>query len=397
MKPPSAGVGSSMKQPSGSTLDRLPPGQLHELPDPARAAPERLEREIRAVAQSPVVSAILEVADALLMILNPQRQIVAFNSRVTGIQSPEALLGRRPGEAVGCSSGLGPGGCGTGAACASCGALGAILACQARARTVESECLIRTDRPDGAALEFNVRATPIDIEGSRFTVVSLRDISSEKRREVLEQVFFHDVLNTVAGLRGWAQRLQLGPVDLSRVGERIDFLTHEIEREIGDHRAVLLAENGALVPARESFRTGALLQDVAAVFSSHPAAGDRRLELGPPAEDLELVSDRSLLLRVLVNMVRNAFEATASGRAVRIGCQALPGGVRLSVHNDEAIPREVQVRIFQRSFSTKAPRGRGLGTYSMKLFGERYLGGQVSFTSTPEAGTEFAIVLPATR
>ena len=75
------------------------------------------------------------------------------------------------------------------------------------------------------------------------------------------------------------------------------------------------------------------------------------------------------------------------------GLQAGYGGA-FFVHNDEAIPREVQARIFQRSFSTKAQRGRGLGTYSMKLFGERYLGGEVSFTSTPEAGTEFAIVLP---
>jgi signal transduction histidine kinase len=383
-----------MKEPNDN-FDRLPPGELHALPDPAVASADTLERQLRDVTHSPVVTAILEIVDAALLVLNPQRQIVAFNSRVAGIRSPEQLLGRRPGDVLGCTSAAGPGGCGTGAACATCGALGAILACQARARPVESECLIRTDVAEGGALEFNVRASPIEIEGSRFTVVSLRDISSEKRREVLEQVFFHDVLNTVAGLRGWAQRLQLGPVDLSRVGERIDFLTQEIEREIGDHRAVLQAEKGALVPAREGFRTAELLHDVAAVFSSHPAARDRRLELGPPADDVELVSDRSLVMRVLVNMVRNAFEATASGRAVRLGCWAQPHAVRISVHNEEAIPREVQARIFQRSFSTKALRGRGLGTYSMKLFGERYLGGAVSFTSTPEAGTEFAIVLPA--
>ncbi len=383
-----------MKQPSVDVV-RLPSGQRHELPDPARASAERLERNVRAVAQSPVVSAILEVSDSTLMVLNPERQIVAFNSRVAGVRSPEQLLGRRMGDALGCLDAAGVGGCGTGAACATCGALGAVLACQARALPVESECLIRTDVAEGGALEFNVRATPIDVDGTRFTVVSLRDISGEKRREVLEQVFFHDVLNTVAGLRGWAQRLQLGPVDLSRVGERIDFLTQEIEREIGDHRAVLQAEKGALVPSREGFRTGDLLGDVLAVFSSHPAARDRRLELGPPEDDVELVSDRSLLLRVLVNMIRNAFEATAAGRTVRLRCQALPMGVRLAVHNDEAMERDVQARIFRRSFSTKARHGRGLGTYSMKLFGERYLGGAVSFTSTPEAGTVFTIRLPA--
>jgi len=54
----------------------------------------------------------------------------------------------------------------------------------------------------------------------------------------------------------------------------------------------------------------------------------------------------------------------------------------------------VQARIFQRSFSTKAVRGRGLGTYSMKLFGERCLGGEVSFGSATGTGTVFSIRLP---
>ena len=54
----------------------------------------------------------------------------------------------------------------------------------------------------------------------------------------------------------------------------------------------------------------------------------------------------------------------------------------------------MSVRIFQRSVSTKAERGRGLGTYGMKLLGERYLGGEVSFVSTEEAGTTFSVRLP---
>jgi signal transduction histidine kinase len=56
---------------------------------------------------------------------------------------------------------------------------------------------------------------------------------------------------------------------------------------------------------------------------------------------------------------------------------------------------EVQARIFQRSFSTKAQRGRGLGTYSMKLLGERYLGGAVSFVSAAGTGTVFSVTLPS--
>jgi signal transduction histidine kinase len=334
------------------------------------------------------------VADAVLLVLNPERQIVGFNSRVADVQAPDVVAGRRIGEALGCVNASGPGGCGTTPACETCGALGAILGCSERVRPVEAECLIRTDGAPGRALELNVRATPVTVEDTRFTVVSLRDISSEKRREVLEQIFFHDVQNTVAGLRGWAHRLQKPGGDPQRAGERIGFLAGQVEREILDHRALVRAESGTLVAERAPLWTGALLRDVAVVFARHPVARERHLELGPPGEDVELASDRGLLLRVLVNMVRNAFEATPAGGSVRIACEREGRAVRVAVHNDGVIAPEVQARIFQRSFSTKAARGRGLGTYSMKLLGERYLGGEVSFVSTPETGTVFSIRLP---
>jgi signal transduction histidine kinase len=70
--------------------------------------------------------------------------------------------------------------------------------------------------------------------------------------------------------------------------------------------------------------------------------------------------------------------------------------VRFLVHNDGVIAPEVQLRVFQRSFSTKA-RGRGLGTYGMKLLGERVLGGEVSFRSEPASGTTFLLTLPLDR
>lgn len=373
--------------------ERLPPGSRHDLPDPRRADRQCLAQEIRAVAQSPVVTAVLEAADAALLVLNPERQIVGFNSQVDQIRAPDDVLGLRLGEALGCVNAQGPGGCGTSPPCTTCGVLGAVLGSQERGRPLEAECLIETDRDPGPPLELNVRATPVSVEGTRFTVVSLRDISSEKRREALEQIFFHDVLNTVAGLRAWSQRVRRsggGPAS-----ERLEFLSGRLEREILDHRALLLAESGALVPERSPLRTGELLRDVAAVFSGHPVARDRGLEIGPAADDAELVSDRSLLLRVVINMVRNAFEATSAGGVVRLSCERDGAAVRLLVHNEAEIAPEVQARIFRRSFSTKAERGRGLGTYSMKLFGERYLGGEVSFASAPGAGTVFSIRLPA--
>ncbi len=371
---------------------RLATGERHTLPDERRASPEDVARHVALVGRSPIVKALLDAVDATLLVLNGQRQLVAWNeSRRDGVLP----LGVRPGELLGCANAQSGGGCGTTPMCETCGALGAILGCEASG-PVASECVIST--PARGALELDVRATQVRLEGEPFTVVTLRDVSAAKRREALEQIFFHDLLNTASGIRGWAWHLGRPGADVRKTGERLDVLSRQLEREIRDHRALVLAEEGALVPSPAPVRAEELLDEVAAHLSQHTAGEGRQVETSASDPELALDTDRALLARVLVNMVRNALEASSPGGTVRLRCETERGGsdrpIRFSVHNAGAIPAHVQARIFQRSFSTKG-RGRGLGTYGMKLIGERYLGGKVSFTSTPEAGTTFTIAVPA--
>jgi hypothetical protein len=380
--------------PAGEPIVRLPPGHRTPLPHSRRADAATLQREVQLASHSPIVTAVLEVSDTILLVLNPERQIVAFNGRVPRREGAE-LRGLRPGEAFGCVNACGPGGCGGSVACETCGALGAIVGCQVRRAAVEAECTIRSEGPAGTQYEFHARAAPVTIEGTDFTVLSLRDISGEKRRQILEQLFFHDVLNTVAGLRSWAELLERASIDPRRAAERIDLLSRQLEREIRDQRALLDAENGTLVPQWAPLDTGEVQRDLAATFAGHPLARERRLELDLEGPGLAFTSDRALVVRTLVNAVVNALEATPAGETVRCWAESgADGGVRFHVRNAGVMPAEVRVRVFQRSFSTKAARGRGLGTYSMKLFGERCLGGTVSFVSDAERGTVFTLALP---
>ena len=96
-------------------------------------------------------------------------------------------------------------------------------------------------------------------------------------------------------------------------------------------------------------------------------------------------------------MTANALEATPAGGEIRVSCEPDAGVVTFRVRNAGVMPPEVQAGVFHRSFSTKARRGRGLGTYSMKLLGERYLRGSVGFASNEAEGTVFWIRLPSVR
>ena len=93
-------------------------------------------------------------------------------------------------------------------------------------------------------------------------------------------------------------------------------------------------------------------------------------------------------------MLTNAFEATETGGEVRLWFELDEEWCGFCVWNEKCIPDEIRLRIFQRNFSTKQGTGRGLGTYSMKLFGEQFLKGKVDFETSPQKGTVFRLTLP---
>ena len=136
-----------------------------------------------------------------------------------------------------------------------------------------------------------------------------------------------------------------------------------------------------------------LLQEVTDTYDSQPFADRRHIRVDENAQRIVFTSDKTLLQRVIGNMLKNALEASGSGDTVTLGCEMRGDRIEFRVHNPNPMPREIQLQVFQCSFSTKGP-GRGIGTYSMKLLSERYLQGNVSFTSSAEAGTVFRARYP---
>ena len=71
------------------------------------------------------------------------------------------------------------------------------------------------------------------------------------------------------------------------------------------------------------------------------------------------------------------------------------GDVLITVHNESAMPEDVRLQVFQRSFSTKGGKGRGIETYSIGLLSERCLQATVGFSPSTAEGTRFWVKLPA--
>lgn len=364
-----------------------------------RASEQVLLHESALVVGSELIRTLLDAMPDFLLVLNEQRQIVTVNQRLLaafGVEKPEQLLGLRPGEALGCMHVPdGPDGCGTARNCSVCGAILAILASQASGLPQQRECHLALGSNGCQALDLDVLATPVTLAGQQFTVLALRDISDEKRRYVMERVFFHDILNNAGGIRGLAALLAEGdcPVEAEQEFKQLMVgLADNLIEEINHQRSLMEAERGTYTPQWSAVDLGELLQDIRQLYLNHVRAGGREIRIDQ-VPDCTIITDRPLLRRIVGNMVLNALEACKKGDLIEVWAHCQAGRVRISVTNPGEMPLEVQLQLFKRSFSTKQKEGRGLGTYSMKLFGERYLGGVVHFVSN-NGMTTFFVELP---
>jgi signal transduction histidine kinase len=367
-----------------------------------RTAPERLKQLRGQFRGNTLALSLLDGMPDAAMVLDRNRQVVAANKSAVsllGLGGDEQLLGLRPGEMVGCIRAQeAPGGCGTKADCAQCGAVLAILETLGHQRQAKQECRIRIAAGDGeAALDFAVLTTPITVDDQDFVVAALRDISDDKRRRVLERVFFHDVMNTAGGLQGLADLL--GDEDDPELVEEyladVQRLSEQVVDEIRSQRLLMAAEGGELELSEELCDVDSLLEEVAASYRHHAVCEGHQIVVRAVGTG-SIVSDRSLLRRVLGNLLKNAIEATPAGGTVVMAAERpADDHVQLTVFNPTVMTEPVKAQIFQRSFSTKGGSGRGIGTYSIKLFAEGALGGKVTFRSEPGEGTTFTVRLRA--
>ena len=365
-----------------------------------RASSDQVEQQFIAVESSPAVQQVFDKIPHIAFVLNLERQIVYANHCLLdflGVDEQDSVKGTRPGEAMHCiHSTETPGGCGTTKNCSTCGAVLAILAEQGSGRPQSRECRISRKVGDHTdSLDLRVWTDHVDIHDQRYTIMLVMDISDEKRRHVLERIFFHDIKNTAMVMQGAVEFLADTPglSTAAPLSDQLRPIVDQLIREILAQEQLLAAERNELRPEPGDVDTRAFLEEICERYRRDIQASGICVEV-VDFTGCRVKTDRTLLERVIGNMLKNALEAAAPGETVTINAIRLTDHIRFQVRNPQFIEPEIQLQIFQRSFSTKGA-GRGTGTHSIKLLAERYMHGRVGFTSTGDDGTMFFVDLPA--
>lgn len=364
-----------------------------------RSSSDDLKQACSTVLAQPGIAAALDAVPEWVLILDANRQIVFANQAVTrALHRPlSEMIGQRAGELLSCEVAItAPSGCGTGQACRTCGALHAILDAQSGFPSTQECRMNRHSRCGLESLDLRISCQPFPIASTPYVLLYARDIGADKRREVLEHIFFHDLLNLAGGIEGISTLLAEQAVPLDSVIDDLLVSARQLVSEIQSQRILTAAEAGTLSVHHLPLLAQDVLLKVRQTFRLHPVAAQRQIHVPPVPKDLAFVSDETLLARVLGNLLKNALEATPVGGQVTLNAyRASPDNdLVFTCHNSNPIPEPILLQIFQRSFSTKGT-GRGLGTYSVKLLVERYLQGRVAVHSSPQDGTTFSVFLPA--
>lgn len=216
----------------------------------------------------------------------------------------------------------------------------------------------------------------------------------DERMQLMLSGIAHEVRNPLGGIELFAGILR---DEIPADDERRKHVAR-IERELGYLKTVVsdfLDYARRPAPELRSLELGALVRDVADLVAGDAAAqGVRVIAEGG---EVRARADEGQLRRALLNLVRNAVQASASAAEpaeVRVAAERRGRQAILTVHNrGPVIAGEVRERLYEPFFTTRE-KGTGLGLAFVREIVLDH-GGSIEVDSDPERGTTFTVTVPA--
>jgi two-component system sensor histidine kinase AtoS len=221
----------------------------------------------------------------------------------------------------------------------------------------------------------------------------------------------HEIRNPLTGIAAGVQYLARGipPADPQR--ENLEFILKEIrrlDRIVQDLFDITHPRRLQLLARPIEAAVQRAVQCLEALCGAHGIT--MTLELAPRTPPVP--HDPDLIEQVLINLLKNAVEASASGTTVRVRVAPVPApaprrgrgtarsgpapgppGVQIQVEDEGCgIAPEARETLFEPFFTTKL-EGTGLGLYISHDIVKRH-GGRLAVSSDPGRGTTFTVELP---
>jgi signal transduction histidine kinase/CheY-like chemotaxis protein len=211
----------------------------------------------------------------------------------------------------------------------------------------------------------------------------------------------HDLLQPLNAARLYTATLieRAGATDLSDLAQAIEASLNAVEEIMSALLDISRIDSGALKPAPAPFQVRELMKKLELEFG--PLARERQIELKLCATSAAAVSDRTMVGRVLQNLVSNAIKYTRPGGRVLVGCRLKGARLRLDVIDTGVGFNKDQHALIFAEFSrlehgARMAQGLGLGLAIVKRL-VTVLGLGLELDSVEGKGSRFSLYIPMTR
>jgi nitrogen fixation/metabolism regulation signal transduction histidine kinase len=263
----------------------------------------------------------------------------------------------------------------------------------------------------GELLLLSIRAAKFTMLERKIKLISLQDITHELEENELEnwqkliRVLTHEIMNSITPITTLTTSVKRGLRKNNRMKTPGEILHEDIEDIVVSNELIEERANGLTNFVRK-YRSLTILPRVNTTeFSLHDLFAKLhkmlKMELQQlqvefdcrvnPA-DLKIVADRQLVEQMLINLIKNAMEATLGTSNATINLTAHQREERMYISiedNGPGIPPEITDKIFMPFFTTKK-KGSGIGlSLSRQIM--RLHKGSISIQSKP--GEKTAVLL----
>lgn len=246
----------------------------------------------------------------------------------------------------------------------------------------------------GAALTWNKTLTrKIDLTTRELLESQERLVHSERFAAVGEAAAYvsHEIKNPLMVIGGLSQQVARRLAEDPETREKLQIIQNEVKRLesfLGDLRDF----TRPVLPVKQKIDLNRVIREVEELMME--AAKEKGVSLGEKLDPVPfLEADPNQLKQVLVNLIKNALEATEVNGQILLAAGFQDGQAWFSVKdNGKGMPPEVLENIFHPFFTTK-DKGTGLGLAVIhKIITDHH--GAIQVESAPGRGSTFLVKLP---
>jgi len=241
----------------------------------------------------------------------------------------------------------------------------------------------------------------ISKNGQAYNAAILRDISDKKETEEmmirsekmsiagqLAAGIAHEIRNPLTSIKGFLQLLQAG---ISHKDEYYKIMIDEIEK-MESISSELLYISKPLTENKKMEDVQQMIEDVSVLLKTQASLNGCQITWSIDGPH-KVYSDRSQIKQVLINLVKNAYEAMTDGGDIEINVTSTDNTIVIRVIDQgPGVPEEIIHKLDEPFFTTKQ-NGTGLGLMIANQILERH-DGKLEIFANETKGSTFQMTLP---